>query len=156
VNIYSGEVAVDLKRKRQEYILNMIKNEKIETQSELVDRLSEAGYSCTQASVSRDVRALNLTKRDGYYLVPEAVLPDLDNFSSAVGCFMQQIELVGENLVVVKALPGTAHSVAIFLDRCDWPEIAGTVAGDDTIFVAVHNREKGQQFKEKLVQIGES
>lgn len=69
----------------------------------------------------------------------------IDEFASSVSLFLKEVTMVGENLIVVKTLPGTAHSVGSLLDRVDWEGLVGTVAGDDTIFIATRGREKGGQ-----------
>ena len=105
----------------------------------MVQLLREEGFQVTQASVSRDVRELGLVRIDGCY-VPAA------NVSATGTTIIQDSELiisaepVGSNLLVVKTPPGTASSVAVELDGKNVPEIAGTVAGDDTILVAVRSR----------------
>jgi len=140
------------KAERQAKLLEIVRSEIIATQTELVTRLEQAGINCTQVSISRDIRDLGLAKRNGRYVVADekSDTPDLKELARTVGGFIQSIEPVGENLVVVHTLSGTAHSVALLLDKVDWQGIVGTVAGDDTIFVAVHSSDAGRKTVKNL------
>jgi transcriptional regulator of arginine metabolism len=100
--------------------------------------LGKAGFPATQSSVSRDLRELGVAKRGDRYVLPEESAPVLDDFST-VSRFVRGIRPAGPNLIVVRTTAGAAQSVAIVLDRADWPEAAGTLSGDDTIFVATAN-----------------
>lgn len=144
------------KESRQSALLDLIDEEQIGTQTELVRRLSSRGIACTQASVSRDIRELGLVKQDGRYVAQTGVrlTPEAEGLASSVGGFLGSVEPVGENLVVVKCLSGTADSVALFLDAAKWPGVAGTVAGDDTVFVAVRNRAAGRSLRRSLLSVG--
>ncbi len=141
----SRKVSPSVKTKRQAKLLEIVRTQSVTTQTELAALLVKAGTNCTQVSVSRDIRELGLVKRDGRYVMPDAPTgaPDIDDLASTVGGFIQTVDIVGPNLVVVRTLPGTAHSVALLLDAVDWPGLAGSVAGDDTIFVAVHSSKAG-------------
>lgn len=146
MNNYSNKQVHVSKRERQRVLLSIIRNESIRTQSELVSHLKDRGISCTQVSVSRDIRELRLVKRSGRYTEPEDPMGEsqmIDELASSVTVFLREVTMVGENLIVVKTLPGTAHSVGSLLDHVDWEGLVGTVAGDDTIFIATRGREKG-------------
>ncbi|MCP4676946.1 MAG: arginine repressor [Deltaproteobacteria bacterium] len=148
----SRKTTPSAKTKRQARLLEIVRTQPVTTQTELAELLIKAGTNCTQVSVSRDIRELGLVKRDGRYVMPDspADAPDLDDLAGTVGGFIQSAEIVGQNLVVVRTLPGTAHSVALLLDAVDWPGLAGSVAGDDTIFVAVHSSKAGGKVVRKL------
>ena len=97
--------------------------------------LKRAGHRVTQSSVSRDLRELGVAKRGDRYVLPDDDLPDVDNFA-AVAPFVRAITRAGDSLIVVRTTAGAAQSVAIVLDHAAWPEVVGTISGDDTIFVA--------------------
>lgn len=141
---------------RQERILELVRGGSVRNQEELVRRLKRAGVSCGQASVSRDVRELGLVKQDGRYALPGSGVGDLEVRQGTVSAFLEGVEMVGQNLVVVRMLPGTAHSLAVFLDHGGWPGIAGTVAGDDTIFIAVRNRTAGRKVARRIRKMMET
>ena len=105
-------------------------------QAELVELLRAEGYLATQSCVSRDLRDLGAAKLKKGYALPEAAeLPSGDTLH-VVAEFVQDIRSAGPNLLVIRTVAGTAQTVAMTLDRIDWPEIVGTLSGDDTIFVA--------------------
>jgi transcriptional regulator of arginine metabolism len=125
------------RRKRHLRILELISTRRVRTQEELAEALTAQGWEVTQSSVSRDIAALRLIKVDGAYRrpprgpVPES--PDERRIAEGV----LTIEPAGEALVVLHTPPGEANRVAVALDRLAWPEVVGTIAGDDTIFLAV-------------------
>ena len=118
-------------KKRQESILSIIGAKRIATQSELASELARRGIEATQSSVSRDISRLGLTKVNGHYASPRgagtAVVQTVD------------IDTAGDNLIVVKTDTGQAQPAALAIDRANIEEVVGTVAGDDTILVAVKN-----------------
>jgi transcriptional regulator of arginine metabolism len=130
------------KRLRQAALLRLAKKKPLATQDETVEALRRSGFHATQSSVSRDLRELGLIRINGRYL-PVAVaagtaqkdgLPERDNE------LIISVEPVGANLIVIKTPVGAANAVAADLDGRSLPDVAGTVAGDDTIFVAVRSR----------------
>jgi transcriptional regulator of arginine metabolism len=123
---------------RRETLRRIIARSPVGRQEELVRLLGKAGFPATQSSVSRDLRELGVAKRGDRYVLPEESAPVLDDFST-VSRFVRGIRPAGPNLIVVRTTAGAAQSVAIVLDRADWPEAAGTLSGDDTIFVATAN-----------------
>ncbi|WP_374019964.1 transcriptional regulator ArgR [Paenibacillus thiaminolyticus] len=139
-----------MKGQRHIKIREIIMNNEIETQDELVDTLRNAGYHVTQATVSRDMKELHLIKvpmKDGRYKyslpVDQRFNPAqklkralLDNFISIDST---------ENLVVIKCLPGTANAIAVLMDSIEWPEIMGTVCGDDTILIICRTKQQSDQ-----------
>jgi transcriptional regulator of arginine metabolism len=108
--------------------------------------------------VSRDLRELGIVKRAGVYTPPDAAAsaPVIDDYASTIGAFLRTFGVVGEHLVVIHTLPGTAHSVAFYLDTISWPGVAGTVAGDDTIFAAVQDRAAARRLVRRLSRIREA
>ena len=122
--------------KRQKAILAILRSRRIARQSELVRLLKERGIRVTQSSVSRDLQQLGISKLEsGYEQLAEAD-PETDRDAAQVAGFVREIRTAGSNLTVVKTAEGAAQRVALYLDRSGWPEIVGTVSGDDTIFVA--------------------
>lgn len=132
-----------IKSVRQKKIIDIIKTRSIETQEQLAVELGTAGFAVTQATVSRDIKELGLIKVPGegsasIYALPEktAVPAKERRLKRLVVDSVQKIEY-SENLVVLKTFPGEAQGVASALDNSDWPEVIGTVAGDDTIIMVV-------------------
>ncbi|MBA3600719.1 MAG: arginine repressor [Acidobacteria bacterium] len=117
------------KEKRQQTILDLISGKNIGTQDELTESLSKKGFSSTQSSVSRDLDELRIIKINGFYSLPQsAAKKDFGLYS---------LEAAGENLIVAKCGSGLASAVCVQIDRAKIIEIVGTIAGDDTIFIAV-------------------
>jgi transcriptional regulator of arginine metabolism len=128
------------RRKRHLKILEIISTRAVHTQEELAEALAAEGWEVTQPSVSRDITALRLVKVDGAYRRASrtAVSQDPDELRIAEGVLT--CEPAGDALVVLHTPPGEANRVAVALDRLAWPDIVGTIAGDDTIFLAVKDR----------------
>jgi transcriptional regulator of arginine metabolism len=129
------------RQQRRRRILELVASRELRTQEELAEALAAAGWVATQSSVSRDIAALGLVKIDGIYRRPPKAArprgnPDLERIADAV----LTVESAGDALIVLKTPPGEANHVAVGLDRLSWPEVVGTIAGDDTIFVAVRDR----------------
>ncbi len=144
-----------MKSARQDKIVELIRRYNIDTQEELAARLKDAGFQVTQATVSRDIRALNITKMTGtdgrtHY----AILEDArDNTGSRYRSVLSDSALTVENaqnLVVIRTSPGMAMAVAAALDAFRWPEILGCIAGDDTIMCAVHTDAEAAEVKDRL------
>ena len=127
------------RHKRHLKILELISTRSIRTQEELSEALAAEGWDVTQSSVSRDIAALRLVKVDGAYRRPprgaSAADPDERRISEGV----LTVEPAGEALIVLHTPPGEANRVAVALDRLAWADVVGTIAGDDTIFLAVKN-----------------
>jgi len=131
-----------LKRERQKRILNLIRAQRIGTQEALREHLERAGVPATQSSVSRDLEELGVIKHHGAYALPHA------NGASARG--LLSLDVAGEVLVIARCLPGRASAVAVEIDDAGIPDIVGTLAGEDTIFIAVRDP-KGQRAIMKTV-----
>ena len=127
---------------RQEAIRALVAQRKVFTQQEMTQLLNQAGYDCTQATVSRDIVELKLEKAAGkFYILPEEVrlrrvAPELVTEVHAAG-----------NLAVVKTRPGGAGGVAEALDKASLPGVIGSVAGDDTILLVVETPEQAVAVK---------
>jgi transcriptional regulator of arginine metabolism len=143
------------KFERQGAILRLVQERKLSTQGELVDALRHEGVDAVQATVSRDVAQLGLVKvRDEegrlVYALPGAA--DLDRLTELAGALRRwatSIEPTGQ-LVVLKTPPGHANALALAFDEAALPEVAGCIAGDDTIFLAAREGTSGSELAEDL------
>ncbi|MBR0484955.1 MAG: hypothetical protein IJJ69_09295 [Oscillospiraceae bacterium] len=140
-----------MRNARQETILRLVREHKIGTQGELQKALELADFHVTQATISRDVRNLQLIKKaddDGNYYYQEKeesiAMPDLLAFNIRI------IDSAG-NIAVIKCNTGTAQAVCTVIDDFDYPEIVGTLAGDDTIFVLMKNAAQARKFAEDML-----
>ncbi|HXT62270.1 MAG TPA: hypothetical protein VN696_04465 [Pyrinomonadaceae bacterium] len=131
-----------VKRERQKRILNLIRAKRVGTQEELRAHLERAGVPATQSSVSRDLEELGVVKHHGFYARPHA------NGDAARG--LLSLDIAGDVLVVAKCLPGRASAVAVEVDDAGIPEIVGTLAGEDTIFIAVHDQKSQRAAIKKI------
>lgn len=131
------------KEHRQRKLLSLIRVKPIGTQGELAAQLARAGFTATQSSVSRDLEELGIIKRDGRY-----VLPRPTNGAAARG--LLSLDVAGDALVVAKCEPGLASAVAVEIDGAALPEIVGTIAGEDTIFIAVAERKAQRAAIKKI------
>lgn len=134
-----------VKRERQKRILNLIRAKRIGTQEELRTHLEHTGVPATQSSVSRDLEELGVVKHHGFYAMPHA------NGDTARG--LLSLDVAGEVLVVAKCLPGRASSVAVEIDDAAISEIVGTLAGEDTIFIAVRDQKSQRAAMKKIWQL---
>ena len=117
------------KRDRQQKILSLIQAKPIGTQEDLRALLEQTGVPATQSSVSRDLEELGVVKHHGHYTLPRT------NGAATRG--LVSLDQAGESLVIARTVPGLASAVAVEIDAAPIPEIVGTIAGEDTIFIAV-------------------
>ncbi len=145
-----------MKMTRHAKIKEIIDKNKIETQEDLAAALRNEGIEVTQATVSRDIKELMLVKvpdANGHY---HYAYPKEHNMLLTPGrlerTFQDSIVNIKatDNMVVVRTLPGTAQAVAYAIDYMKWPEILGTIAGDDTVFVAIGSKEGIATFKNRF------
>jgi len=120
---------------RREAIRRILLSQPAATQASIVRTLREAGFLATQSSVSRDLRELGAIKSADGYELPDTDQAAGDAFAE-VASLLRQLRPAGPNLLVLRTAIGSAQRVALALDRSEWPEIVGTVGGDDTVFVA--------------------
>ena len=130
---------------RHREILEIISARPVTTQQELAAQLSRRGFAATQSSVSRDIVKLGLTKLDGHYVAPEDAV--------SVGGPVTALDTAGDNLIVMKTEVGLAQPAALTIDRANIDEIVGTVAGDDTILIAVKNAAAQRLAMKKIVKL---
>ena len=130
---------------RQQKILSLIQGKPIATQAELKAQLERAGVPATQSSVSRDLEELGVVKHHGRYTVPRS------NGAAVHG--LLSLDLAGEVLVVARTEPGLASAVAVQIDAAAIPELVGTLAGEDTIFIAVNDRKAQRAAIKKIWEL---
>ena len=148
-----------MKSKRQEKILQLIAEYEIETQEELIFYLNKYGFEATQATISRDIRELKLTKIVGStgnyrYTVQESAsaVSNIPKFNSALLDSITKIS-VANNIIVLKTFPGLANAIGSGIDAIHIPEILGCVAGDDTVIIVITDNPSAKEISEKLKQM---
>ncbi len=136
---------------RQGQILKLIRARHLRTQEDLARALRAVGVQATQVTLSRDIRELGLVKTaEGYAEVASdsASGPDVETLARE---FVQDVR-VAQNLLVLRTSPGHANSVAVALDHADWPDIAGTIAGDDTVLVVAPDSKTAAALRTKFLR----
>lgn len=152
-----------MKQLRHRAIRDLVDGRPVRTQQELATALRERGFRTTQATISRDVAELGLVKESragiqAYALPPrlaEAEASGEDRLRRLLHDLPAEIRESGL-ILVVRTLPGSAHAIAAALDRARWPEVAGSVAGDDTVFIALTDRPALKRVRRRLEQFGEA
>src|ERR1700738_273304 len=136
---------------RQGQILKLIRSSHIFTQDDLARELNGTyNIHATQVTLSRDIRELGLVKtQEGYRQVAAPTGPD---FVTVVGEFLWDVR-AAQNLVVLKTSPAHASTLAVALDQAEWPEVVGTIAGDDTVLVVSQDAESANRLREKLLTL---
>ena len=124
---------------RRDTLKRLLRETTVRRQADLVGLLRSRGFDCTQSSISRDLRELGVAKRGDHYVIAGdetmARAPASDAFTPLAG-FVREVLTAGPSLTVIKTLTGGAQSVALAVDNANWPEVVGTISGDDTVFVA--------------------
>jgi transcriptional regulator of arginine metabolism len=136
---------------RHGQILKVVRGRSISTQEELSRVLKEMGIDATQVTLSRDVRELGLVKTSEGYRELGGDSSNL-HFETLAGEFLQDVRLA-QNQIVLKTAPGHASSVAVALDDEAWPEIVGTIAGDDTILVICSDTVTAEVVRSRLMRL---
>jgi transcriptional regulator of arginine metabolism len=133
------------KNLRQKKLLSLIKAKPFATQAELRDSLERAGVPATQSSLSRDMDELGVVKHRGHYTIPKS--------NSAAARGLLSLDLSGDNLVIARTEAGLASAVAVQIDGAAISEIVGTLAGEDTIFVAVRDQKAQRAAMKKIWEL---
>lgn len=133
---------------RQDAIRDIVRNKDVRTQRMLVDELKACGFDCTQATVSRDIADMGLRKLpEGVYVLAEEL--HLQRMVSELVTGVQRTD----NLVLVKAQPGTASGIAAAVDAAELPDVLGSLAGNDTILVIAQTAEDGEKFESLITKL---
>lgn len=133
---------------RQDAIRDIVRNKDVRTQRMLVDELKACGFDCTQATVSRDIADMGLRKLpEGVYVLAEDL--HLQRMVSELVTGVQRTD----NLVLVKAQPGTASGIAAAVDAAELPDVLGSLAGNDTILVIAQTDEDGEKFESLITKL---
>lgn len=135
---------------RRNSILRHLRAGAVRRQSDLVNLLKQDGFEVTQSSVSRDMRELGVLKAQGRYLPPGADPSPAQNNFDAIARFVREIRTAGPSITVIRTTTGAAGSVAVAIDRASWPEIVGSIQGDDTIFIATEDERAQRALRERL------
>jgi transcriptional regulator of arginine metabolism len=146
-----------MKQLRQRAIRDLVAQRPIRTQQELAGALRERGFRTTQATISRDVAELGLVKapREGTqaYALPRLLVEAETSGEDRLRALLRELPVELREaglLLIVRTLPGSAHAIAAALDRARWPEVAGSIAGDDTVFVAFPDRAALRRIRDRL------
>lgn len=133
---------------RQDAIRDIVRNKDVRTQRMLVDELKACGFDCTQATVSRDIADMGLRKLpEGVYVLAEDL--HLQRMVSELVTGVQRTD----NLVLVKAQPGTASGIAAAVDAAELPDVLGSLAGNDTILVIAQTAEDSEKFESLITKL---
>ena len=146
-----------MKYRRHEEIKKIVSDFNIETQDELIARLRDRGFEVTQATVSRDIRELHLVKTPLGANAFKYSLPvyDAHTYSSKYQYIIKETVTsidTAQNLIIVKTLPGMANAAAAAIDGLGWNDLVGSIAGDDTVFIAMRSYEKASEYAETLTK----
>jgi transcriptional regulator of arginine metabolism len=124
---------------RRGAIVRLLRAGPVRRQADLVRLLKKEGFEATQSSISRDLRDLGVLKASGRYVLPADEVTRSNRDFSTLAQFVRQLRRAGPSITVLRTTIGAAQSVAVAIDRAEWPEVAGTLSGDDTIFLATVN-----------------
>ena len=139
-----------LRDQRQREILAILRDHPVANQIVLMEELARRGIQATQSSVSRDLRDMGIPRVAGRYVPPAAGPAEGDGDLLDVARFVHGFKPAGPHLSVVFTATGAAQTVALAIDRAAWPEVVGTMAGDDTIFVATAGAQDQKRFFQRL------
>jgi transcriptional regulator of arginine metabolism len=137
---------------RRTMLAKIIREQTVGRQTELVAMLRKLGLVATQSSVSRDLRELGVAKMGDRYVLPDTAAAPKNDFST-LKQFVRARLTAGTNLTVLKTTIGSAQSVAVAIDTARWPEVVGTISGDDTIFIATAGALEQRQLGDRLLAI---
>jgi transcriptional regulator of arginine metabolism len=138
---------------RRSILAKIIREQAVGRQTELVAMLRKHGHVATQSSVSRDLRELGVAKVGDRYVLPDTAAPAPKNDFSTLKQFVNARLTAGTNLTVLKTTVGSAQSVAVAIDTARWPEVIGTLSGDDTIFIATAGAREQRKLADRLLAI---
>ena len=143
---------------RYEAILEIVKAAPVRSQHELMELLVARGFDVTQSTLSRDLRELRVAKVGGCYVQTDSLVapsPATTSTLADIAEYLESIREAGPNLLVVKTPPGHASAVARAVDDSGLQEVVGTVAGDDTLFVAVSDAAAMRKLRKRLTELAQ-
>lgn len=135
---------------RRNAIVRILRDGVVRKQDDLVSMLRKAGHEVTQSSVSRDLRDLGVLKASGRYVLPPDEIARANGDFGTLAQFVRGVRAAGPCITVVKTTIGAAPSVAVAIDKAEWPEVVGTISGDDTIFIATDGARAQARLTERL------
>ncbi|HEV7432406.1 MAG TPA: hypothetical protein VGN77_05135 [Steroidobacteraceae bacterium] len=135
---------------RRGAILRILRAGLVRKQSDLVRLLKKEGHEATQSSISRDLRDLGVLKASGRYVLPPEEVSRANGDFGTLAQFVRELRPAGASITVLRTTIGAAQSVAVAIDKVQWPEVAGTLSGDDTIFIATATLRDQQALIERL------
>ena len=135
---------------RRQAVVRILRSGVVHRQEDLVRLLREEGYEVTQSSISRDLRDLGVLKASGRYVLPPDDVSRTQGDFAMLAQFVRGLKRAGGSLTVLRTTIGAAQSVAVAIDRAEWPEVAGTLSGDDTIFIATASERAQDQLITRL------
>jgi transcriptional regulator of arginine metabolism len=138
---------------RQGAIVRILRDGQVRRQEDLVRLLKQEGHEVTQSSVSRDLRDLGVSKAGGRYVLPPDEITRANGDFGMLAQFVRGLKRAGPSITVLRTTVGAAQSVAVAIDKAEWPEVAGTISGDDTIFIATANSREQDELVSRLQAI---
>ncbi len=143
---------MSMKERRQKEILNLIQEQDLEVQEELLEQLRERGFHCTQATISRDIKELHLTKersKDGTYKYVVSLHRGRSDLAARLKTIFRESVLSfdrAQNLIVLKTMPGLASAAGAAFDSMELPHLVGSIGGDDTCVLIMRTNEAAEQL----------
>ena len=143
-----------MKKIRQKAILDLVRNREIASQEELLEKLLARKIDVSQSTLSRDILELRLAKTGGVYAVvgTDTAPGSDDSVRHILREFLNEVA-VAQNIVVLKTGVANASTVSLAIDNAGWPEVVGSLAGDDTVFVAVRTPKESQELKRRIMAL---
>ena len=135
---------------RREAIVRILREDLVRRQADLVRLLKRAGHEATQSSISRDLRDLGVLKASGRYVLPPDEVTRANGDFGSLTRFVRALRRAGPSIIVLRTTIGAAQSVAVAIDKAEWPEVAGTLSGDDTIFIATASQRAQDELVTRL------
>jgi transcriptional regulator of arginine metabolism len=133
-------------------ILKILRTQRVRTQEGLAEALRELDVEATQVTLSRDIRELGLVKTPQGYVLPASVNPPGPDLETVIQEFLRDVR-VAQHTLILKTATGSAGPLAEALDQAEWPEIIGTIAGDNTILVVARDAKIAESLRKKLLDL---
>lgn len=133
--------------------MRLLREGLVRRQEDLVRLLKKEGHEVTQSSISRDLRDLGVSKAGGRYVLASDEGTRANDDFGTLAQFVRGLKRAGPSITVIRTTIGAAQSVAVAIDKAEWPEVAGTISGDDTIFIATANSRAQDELVSRLQTI---